>query len=169
MVWVTCRRTWYSSPGKDMNICPRTQKNSGSWWGRSGRSYRLAATWCHQTKPAEQWLCMRAVMPGTLHQLPLPNFTMTKFHKPGLHTKGGLPWWFSGKESACQRRRCEFNPWVRKIPWRRKWQPTPVFLPGKSHGHRDNRKQRDITESDIVNKKQTTCEKQKMFLKSKPK
>ena len=29
-----------------------------------------------------------------------------------------------------------FNPWVRKIPWRRKWQPTPVLLPGKSHGWR---------------------------------
>ena len=28
------------------------------------------------------------------------------------------------------------NPWVRKIPWRRKWQPTPVLLPGKSHGQR---------------------------------
>ena len=30
----------------------------------------------------------------------------------------------------------EFDPWVRKIPWRRKWQPTPVFLPGKSHGQK---------------------------------
>ena len=39
----------------------------------------------------------------------------------------------------------EFDPWVRKIPWRRKWQPTPVFLPGKSHGHRD-RKESDTTE-----------------------
>ena len=29
-----------------------------------------------------------------------------------------------------------FNPWVGKIPWRRKWQPTPVFLPGKSHEQR---------------------------------
>ena len=51
-----------------------------------------------------------------------------------------LPWWFSGKESTCQCRRCRrhgFNPWVRKIPWRRKWQPTPVFLPGKSHGQRN--------------------------------
>ena len=28
------------------------------------------------------------------------------------------------------------DPWVRKISWRRKWQPTPVFLPGKSHGWR---------------------------------
>ena len=29
-----------------------------------------------------------------------------------------------------------FDPWVGKIPWRRKWQPTPVFLPGESHGQR---------------------------------
>ena len=33
-------------------------------------------------------------------------------------------------------KRQEFNPWVGKIPWRRAWQPTPVFLPGESHGHR---------------------------------
>ena len=33
--------------------------------------------------------------------------------------------------------RCRFNPWARKIPWRRKWQPTPVFLPGKFHGQRN--------------------------------
>ena len=34
-------------------------------------------------------------------------------------------------------RRCRFDPWVGKIPWRRKWHPTPVFLPGKSHGQRN--------------------------------
>ena len=48
-------------------------------------------------------------------------------------------WWCSGKESACQCRRHKrwgFNPWIRKIPRRRKWQPTVVFLPGKSHGQR---------------------------------
>ena len=51
----------------------------------------------------------------------------------------GLPRWLSGKESACQcsrPRRLRFDPWIRKIPWRRKWQPTTVFLPGKSHGQR---------------------------------
>ena len=48
----------------------------------------------------------------------------------------GLPWWLSGKESACQCRRHEFDPGVRKIPRRRKGQPTPVSLPGKSHGQR---------------------------------
>ena len=36
-----------------------------------------------------------------------------------------------------QWRRRRFNPWIRKIPWRRKWQPTPLFLPGKSHGQRN--------------------------------
>ena len=45
--------------------------------------------------------------------------------------------WRSGKEFAgqCRRlRRCGFDPWVRKILWNRKSQPTPVFLPGKFHG-----------------------------------
>jgi len=45
----------------------------------------------------------------------------------------------SGKESACQCRscrRCGFDPWVRNIPWRKPWQPTPVFLLGKFHGQR---------------------------------
>ena len=32
--------------------------------------------------------------------------------------------------------RCEFDPWVEKIPWRRKWQRSPVILPGKFHGQR---------------------------------
>ena len=47
-----------------------------------------------------------------------------------------LPRWYSGKEFDFQCRRLRFNTWVRKIPWRRKWQPTLVFLPGESHGQR---------------------------------
>ena len=54
----------------------------------------------------------------------------------GILNKTGLPWWLNSKESAFQCRRCGFNPWVRKIPWRREWPPTQVFLPGKSHGQR---------------------------------
>ena len=42
----------------------------------------------------------------------------------------------SGKESACQCRRHGFDTWVGKIPWRRKRQPSPLFLPGKFHGQR---------------------------------
>ena len=44
----------------------------------------------------------------------------------------GLPRWCSGKESTCQCpcKRQDFDPWVGKIPWNRKWQPTPVFCLG---------------------------------------
>jgi len=48
----------------------------------------------------------------------------------------GLPWGLRSKESTCQSRRCGFNFWDGKIPWRRKWQPTPVFLPRKFQGQR---------------------------------
>ena len=51
----------------------------------------------------------------------------------------GFPRWCSGKESACRCRKCKrrgFSPWMGKIPWNRKWQPNPVFLPGKFHGQR---------------------------------
>ena len=41
-----------------------------------------------------------------------------------------------GKEFACIVEDPDFDPCVGKIPWRREWQPTPVFLPGKSHGQR---------------------------------
>ena len=48
----------------------------------------------------------------------------------------GLPWRLSDKESVCQCQRRGFDPWVRKLPWRRQWHPTPVLLPGESHGQR---------------------------------
>ena len=52
-------------------------------------------------------------------------------------TCAGFPRCISGKEPACQCRRHErhgFYPWIGRIPWRRAWQPTLVFLPGESHG-----------------------------------
>ena len=52
----------------------------------------------------------------------------------------GFPGGACGKELACQCRRLKilgFSPWVGKIPWRRAWQPTPVFLSGDSHGERN--------------------------------
>ena len=56
-----------------------------------------------------------------------------------IYGRLGAPWWLSAKESTCQCRRCRrlwFDPWVRKIPWKRECQPIPVFLPGKSHRQR---------------------------------
>ena len=56
---------------------------------------------------------------------------MTTLELPIHKRPEGLPWWLSDKEFACQCMRRRFEPWVGKIPWRRAWQPTPVFLPGK--------------------------------------
>ena len=55
-----------------------------------------------------------------------------------LDYKGGFLGGSSGKELTCQNRhrRRRFDPWVGKIPWRRAWQPPPVFLLGESHGQR---------------------------------
>ena len=53
-----------------------------------------------------------------------------------MYTSLGLPKWPSGTEPFCQGWRLGFGPWIRKIPWRRAWQPTPVVLPGESLGPR---------------------------------
>ena len=68
----------------------------------------------------------------------------------------GFPGGATVKESACQCRRCKrygFSPWLGKIPWRKKWQPTPVFFSVKSHGQRNlagcspwGHKESDMTE-----------------------
>ena len=55
------------------------------------------------------------------------------------NSESEFPGGAGSKEPACQcrrRKRCWFNPWVKKVPWRRKWQLILVFLPGKSHGQR---------------------------------
>ena len=74
-------------------------------------------------------------------------FLYSVFHKDKLTTKRlektcplslklSFPSGSDGKSVYSQFRRPRLDPWVRKIPWRRKWQPTPVFLPGKFHGWR---------------------------------
>ena len=68
--------------------------------------------------------------------LPLLRF-LGFFSSSQKHTWLSNSRWHSGKESACQSRRherCTFDPWVRKIPWSKKWQPTQIFLPGKFNG-----------------------------------
>ena len=77
---------------------------------------------------------------------------------------GGFPDGSLGKDPACNAEAAGgtgFDTWVGKIPWRRKWQPTPVFLPGKSHGQSTlvsyslkGRKESDVTEHKIYGRKQ---------------
>ena len=54
---------------------------------------------------------------------------------PWPEMRGFLGSW-AVKEYSCQCRSCGFHLWVGKIPWRGKWQPTPVFMPGKSQKQR---------------------------------
>ena len=82
--------------------------------------------------------------------LPSPICILTSLNE-------GFPGGSSGKELSCRCRRpkrSKFNPWVRKIPWRRAWQPTPEFLPGESQGQRslagyspEGHKESDTTEA----------------------
>ena len=65
----------------------------------------------------------------------------------------GLLWWLRWKRICLHCGRLKFNPWVRKIPWRREWQPTLVFLLGEFHGQRSlvgyspcGHKESDMTE-----------------------
>ena len=65
----------------------------------------------------------------------------------------GLPWWLRQEGICLQCQKPGFDPWVSKIPWRREWVPTPVFLSGESHGQRSlagysprGRKELDTTE-----------------------
>ena len=52
-------------------------------------------------------------------------------------TRKGLPWWLNWlKKIHWQCRRPWFDPWVWKIPWRREWLPTPIFLPREFHVRR---------------------------------
>ena len=62
-----------------------------------------------------------------------------KRKKVGNTVSTGLPRWYTDKESACNAgdaSRQRSDPQVGKIPWRRAWQPTPVYVPGESHGQR---------------------------------
>ena len=63
-----------------------------------------------------------------------------------------LPGQLSGNEPTYQCRRCEFDPWIGKICWRRKWQRTPLFLSEKSHGQRSltGHRPRSCQESDMT-------------------
>ena len=88
-------------------------------------------------------------------------FFVSAENKGTAISKKGFPGGTVGKESASQCGRCkrhEFDPWVEKIPWRREWQPTPVFLPGRPHGQRSlvgsspwGHKESDTTECVCVN------------------
>ena len=68
-------------------------------------------------------------MKDFIHKL----YSSLEFKATLLHMEC-CPWWLRQQRICLQCRRPGFDSWVGKIPWRREWQLTPVFLPGKSHG-----------------------------------
>ena len=80
------------------------------------------------------------LFPACLHSL-YPHFSGRRFYifLSIYRASQVVEWLKKKKKSIClcrKHKRLRFNPWVGKIPWSRKWQPAPVFLPGKFHGQR---------------------------------
>ena len=117
-----------------------------SWHSRKftqSRPWRLRSALAScQCYPVTSNPCLSTTDPQTPSQEPWPYPKWkNKQTKMLIFTKGGkvekinldlLRW----SRIHLQCRRPGFNPWVGKVPWRREWQPTPVFLPGEFHGQR---------------------------------
>ena len=86
-----------------------------------------------------QWMILKCV--DSVYLMFTFCFSCNNCHIKSAHLltnirMNGHPCWLNCKESACQCGRHRFNPWIGKIPCRREWQPTPVFLPGKFYEQR---------------------------------
>ena len=99
--------------------------------GKQWKDSHLQARKSSHQKPLSCW-----PWTSSLHNYEIINAFCFKQIILLWQTCYGLRWWLSGSESACRCRSPRLDPWVGKIAWRRKWQPTPVFLPGKSCGQR---------------------------------
>ena len=101
--------------------------------------------------PGVQILKVKSKKLSTIHCCVLYPFAMS--FSCHLYT-AGLPWWLEQWRICLQCRRPGLDPWVGKIPWRKQWLPTPVFLPEEFHGQRSlagwspsGHKHSDTTES----------------------
>ena len=102
----------------DLASIPRLRRSS-----EEGNSYPL------------QYSGLVNSMDSVVHGVTKSQTRMRDFHFFTLLYR--FPGGTSGKEFTCQsNKRCGLDPWVRKIPWRRPWRPTPVVLPGESYGRR---------------------------------
>ena len=126
--WLHLEETWGEGNGEQLLVVMRLFW--GKWWNVL-KLMGMAAQLCEYTKVAIDLYTLNGWIVWNLNYMP------TKLLR--ARVVWGLPRWHSGKESDCQCRRCRrhrFDPWVGKIIWRRKWQPTPVFLPEKLYGQR---------------------------------
>ena len=90
-------------------------------------------TWRTQSRAIRSWTLTPSTVLSQLVYLSAPWYNILLGF---IFSNGIFPGGSDGKASAYNAGRPGFNPWIGKIPWRRKWQPTPMLLPGKSHGWR---------------------------------
>ena len=125
----------YACNTRDQDLNPGSAPHSSMLAGKSQRQRSLESS-IHGVVISQTWLRdpRRNIKQLQSYQTELiwhdPAYLLNHSVCAQLDLLFGLSRWLRGKESSCQCRRHEFNPWVRKIPWRRKWQPTPVFLLG---------------------------------------
>ena len=94
-------------------------------------SYSRGSSW-----PRDQ-MCIFCIAGGFVAtELPGKYMLRHGSHLQFLQWHVGLLWWLKWSKICLQCKKPGFNSGIGKIPWRREWQPTPVFLPGESHGQR---------------------------------
>ena len=132
MFWRTCADTetfW-------VKLCDQSSNSISGWKDKSRKQVTYSILKRGFTVCLEKYEQVHSSNQSPCWPLYLePKFTVW-YSRPS-HT--AFPGGARGKEPACpcrRQNRCGFNPWDTKIPWRRAWQPTPVFLPGESHGKR---------------------------------
>ena len=131
----------YACNTRDQDLNPGSAPHTSMLAGKSQRQRSLESS-IHGVVISQTWLRdpRRNIKQLQSYQTELiwhdPAYLLNHSVCAQLDLLFGLSRWLRGKESSCQCRRHEFNPWVRKIPWRRKWQHTAVFLPAQSYAQR---------------------------------
>ena len=131
---------WSVTPGRSLQKLPERSETTSYHrlgahaalnLGNDGKTLHvLREVWLHQH-------CRRTLGEKRWWRKDRQGWTpLTWRRRPVLMGVGGFPGGSNGRESVCNVGKPGLDPWVRKIPWRRAWQPTPVFLPGESRGQR---------------------------------
>ena len=121
--WTTTRNSAWLLNSTEC-VCRKRTQNCGEWWWYIFVVYfKIILYWLWDIYVYQQFSIYLTFCGLLIFENNIPNI--------------GFPGGTSSKEPACQCRRHKrhgISPWVGKIPWRRKWQSTPVFSPGGSHG-----------------------------------
>ena len=110
-------------------------------WMQTLRVWSACSLLCFQN--LEHCLAPSSYSPNIFRMKESQSHLCTRFFSTGMFRLMaslvfiGIPWWLRRWSIYLQCGRPGFNPWVGRISWRRQWHPTPVFLPGKSHGWRN--------------------------------